>query len=276
MHAPTILASSVDDPEALRTLVDKLQTRNAPLWYLAYGSNLSSETFIEKRKIRPLAAKNVFVRELELTFDLPGLPYLEPRFANSRIAANSGHVECHLGGCIGEKREQGASRRSKSEEDVRGEFGGLIGVAYLVTPEDFAQVVKTEGGGAGYEVMAAKAEVLEKDVKDSICLTGEAFEVITLCASPSQTRGTTGYPSLRYITIIRTGARGAKLADYSTSYVLQNYRTQLTSTICRLPGQLSSLHHQNHPTEDRKSTFRCDLETYYNVPHNHRIPYPGR
>jgi hypothetical protein len=45
--------------------------------YLAYGSNLSSETFRKTRGIVPISQVNVLVPGLTLTFDLPGLPYLE-------------------------------------------------------------------------------------------------------------------------------------------------------------------------------------------------------
>jgi hypothetical protein len=51
--------------------------------YLAYGSNLSYETFQKGRGVKPLAQLNVQVPDLRLTFDLPGIPYAEPCFANS-------------------------------------------------------------------------------------------------------------------------------------------------------------------------------------------------
>lgn len=46
--------------------------------YLAYGSNLAAETFLVKRAIRPMSQVNVVVPELVMTFDLAGLPYVEP------------------------------------------------------------------------------------------------------------------------------------------------------------------------------------------------------
>ena len=52
--------------------------------YLAYGSNLSAETFKGNRGIRPLSAVNVHVPSLNLTFDLAGIPYIEPCFANTQ------------------------------------------------------------------------------------------------------------------------------------------------------------------------------------------------
>ena len=54
------------------------------IFYLAYGSNLSAETFQGKRGIRPISQLNVLVPELALTFDIPGIPYLEPCFANTK------------------------------------------------------------------------------------------------------------------------------------------------------------------------------------------------
>ncbi|KAI5866998.1 hypothetical protein GGS23DRAFT_615660 [Durotheca rogersii] len=50
--------------------------------YLAYGSNLSSSTFLRFRGIRPISQVNVSAPGLDLSFDLPGLPYWEPCFAN--------------------------------------------------------------------------------------------------------------------------------------------------------------------------------------------------
>lgn len=42
-----------------------------PLWYFAYGSNLDPRTFVGRRRMRPLAARNVQLRDYRLVFDLP-------------------------------------------------------------------------------------------------------------------------------------------------------------------------------------------------------------
>jgi len=42
-----------------------------PLWYFAYGSNLCRATFVERRGMRPLAARRARLDGHRLTFDLP-------------------------------------------------------------------------------------------------------------------------------------------------------------------------------------------------------------
>ncbi|KAK8055308.1 hypothetical protein PG993_000535 [Apiospora rasikravindrae] len=62
---------------------DPSSPKNARTYlYLAYGSNLSAETFLGVRGIRPLSKVNVSAPAFDLTFDLPGIPYREPCFAN--------------------------------------------------------------------------------------------------------------------------------------------------------------------------------------------------
>ncbi len=57
-----------------------------PLWYFAYGSNLDPRTFVGRRRMRPLAARNVQLRDYRLVFDLPvgpgqrGVANLLPEF----------------------------------------------------------------------------------------------------------------------------------------------------------------------------------------------------
>ncbi|KAK4192853.1 hypothetical protein QBC35DRAFT_483556 [Podospora australis] len=132
-------------------------TRPTPptVLYLAYGSNMCAKTFLGMRGIRPITQLNVSAPSLDLTFDLPGLPYKEPCFANTAIRK------------LPEKppklppvpelplppspptpapphppfpTSNGAPTWNK----------GLYGVVYEVTKEDYAKIVATEGGGASY------------------------------------------------------------------------------------------------------------------------------
>lgn len=118
--------------------------QNATVNYLAYGSNLSRETFLDRRGIRPISQINVFVPSLRLTFDLPGIPYVEPCFANTfrrsphDSSLNEGPNEkSHL---VFRKPEYHKERWHKP----------LVGVLYTLTSEDYARVIATEGGGAAY------------------------------------------------------------------------------------------------------------------------------
>ncbi|KAI1399868.1 hypothetical protein F4819DRAFT_398079 [Hypoxylon fuscum] len=136
--------------------------------YLAYGSNLSSETFFRMRGIRPISQINVSAPGFDLVFDLPGLPYWEPCFSNVAprkipkppfpgdppknpfpppgtisdrqedvMAAGEGHAAMPL---LPSLPPDGGPTWSK----------GLYGVVYEVTREDYSRIIRTEGGGSSY------------------------------------------------------------------------------------------------------------------------------
>jgi hypothetical protein len=122
--------ASVDDPSAsAKTIL-----------YLAYGSNLCAETFLGRRGIRPLSQVNVSAPAFDLTFDLPGIPYNEPCFANTRPRK------------IPKPPVPGQPPLPPLPPGHGGPAWtkGLYGVVYEVTPEDYANIIKTEGGGQGY------------------------------------------------------------------------------------------------------------------------------
>jgi hypothetical protein len=152
-----------------------------PKWYLAYGSNLNSDVFLKRRKISPLEQKVVFAKGLELTFDINGPPYLEPRFANSRIAPPP-----------------------EKDVDLKDPWTGqgcLLGVAYLVTPEDFRTIIVTEGGGSSYQPVLVDSHVVAEGV-----ITEEIIQAYTLIST--RIRPSPAQPTLRYMTLLRKGARG--------------------------------------------------------------------
>ncbi|KAF8252692.1 hypothetical protein K440DRAFT_517567, partial [Wilcoxina mikolae CBS 423.85] len=148
-----------------------LEKSQENIFYLAYGSNLCSATFLGQRKIRPISSTNVRVPSLSLTFNLPGIAYLEPCFANV----------------------------SESPPNEEGWWkNGLIGVVYEVTPADFAKILATEGGGAAYRVHTATALPISG---------GEPITATTLLAPALRARDTRAQPSRRYLELIRLGAR---------------------------------------------------------------------
>ena len=111
--------------------------------YLAYGSNLCAETFQGQRGIRPLSQVNVVVPELAMTFDLAGLPYVEPCFANTKYRHTS------LPTSASEKSHLLPTRTPRYHKNRWKK--GLVGVVYEVTKEDYAHIIATEGGGASYQ-----------------------------------------------------------------------------------------------------------------------------
>ncbi|KAL0938587.1 gliotoxin biosynthesis protein [Colletotrichum truncatum] len=134
------------DPSAEKTVL-----------YLAYGSNLCAETFLGTRGIRPVSQVNVSAPSLSLVFDLPGVPYREPCFANTAPRKvpelpNPGNppklppIAPPLPPpATGKKAEEGTPT-----PDNLGWSKGLYGVVYEVTTSDYATIVATEGGGSSY------------------------------------------------------------------------------------------------------------------------------
>ncbi|KAJ5787674.1 hypothetical protein N7457_002664 [Penicillium paradoxum] len=144
--------------------VSESALREETVLYLAYGSNLASQTFRGMRGIKPLSQICVFVPELQLTFDLPGFPYMEPCFAgtNYRNISSSANDECEpeddqTDGLEGEYLSEkaalmGRTRHAKvvSGDHKPGWHKPLVGVVYEVTLADYAKIIATEGGGRGY------------------------------------------------------------------------------------------------------------------------------
>ncbi|RAL02441.1 uncharacterized protein BO80DRAFT_423869 [Aspergillus ibericus CBS 121593] len=121
--------------------------------YLAYGSNLCSETFLGKRGIKPLSQINVIVPGLWLTFDLPGIPYIEPCFAATRLRKPPSEKENSSKIANNESDGKAALETShliQKTPDYNSNMP-LIGVVYEVTLTDYARIIATEGGGRGYE-----------------------------------------------------------------------------------------------------------------------------
>ena len=219
--------------------------------YLAYGSNLSASTFLGVRGIKPLSSLNVLVPSLALTFDLPGLPYGEPCFANT-------------------KRRDPSQKASTSIFDVEKSTPLLspepldwskpmIGVVYEVTPKDYAHIIATEGGGASYQDILVPCHAFP-DSYTSVSPVPSfpetpAFVAHTLFApykaptlpdpshlpwSEPQFRPSPDYaqPSLRYLSLIRTGAREHDLPTDYIAYLDSLHSYTITTTRQKIGGAL--------------------------------------
>jgi hypothetical protein len=197
--------------------------------YLGYGSNLAASTFKGSRGIKPLSAVNVLCPELKLTFDLPGMPYSEPCFANTALRDP-------------EEDTEAASQKSELTWTK-----GLVGVVYEVTPADYAHIIATEGGGASYQDVLVTCYPLEPGVHDVPDMhdlpRDKAFVAHTLFAPrkratppDNKNSGTAAssftklhehiaQPSPRYLGLLRTGANEHKLPTTYQAYLnsLQPY-----------------------------------------------------
>ena len=134
------------------------------VFYLAYGSNLCRETFQGRRGIKPLSAVNVVVPQLVMTFDLAGIPYTEPCFANSRYRNPSPTIELSTPITPSPTSKtspkpslasslDGASPRDLETKDYHKTrwHKGMVGVVYEVTLQDYTHIIATEGGGSAYQ-----------------------------------------------------------------------------------------------------------------------------
>jgi hypothetical protein len=240
-HAPTTtstrLSESLDDaPLDPSLLVQDLPRKNpalgATVLYLAYGSNLCRETFRKSRGIKPVSQVNVVVPELVMTFDLAGVPYTEPCFANTR------HRRLQ-----DPEREAGPDEKEGYHKDAW--HKGLVGVVYEVTLADYAHIIATEGGGASYEDVLVDCYTLPADPSTPVPRepSGNSFKAHTLFAPAALAskggrlaRPDPGYaqPSPRYLKLITDGADELTLPHEYQDYLHSIRGYQITTTKQRL------------------------------------------
>lgn len=225
-----LVASREEQPFDLNEFVEEKHAKSETVLYLAYGSNLSIEKFRGARGIKPLSQINVLVPSLRLTFDLPGIPYSEPCFANSakRDPANDPLED-------GNDAPRDLKRKRGYRKDAW--HKGMIGVVYEVTAEDYAHIIATEGGGSTYEdVLVDCHPFVSSDVNAPVERnpTTPSFKAHTLFApatlpgeEPPKDGGRIQRPrpgyaqaSARYLKLITDGAAELGLPGEYQQYLL--------------------------------------------------------
>lgn len=203
------------------------------LYYLAYGSNLSASTFKGRRGIKPLSATNVLCPGQVLVFDLNGIPYWEPCFANIREVALEEQSSIQRRITAARTPENVVKEYMTELEQLAARGSGqvwknaLIGVVYEVTEEDYAIIIRTEGGGAGYKDVEVDCYVLPKVNEHGISGPVTTIKAHTLRAPPNKTNSAcTSQPSPRYLGLLVTGAKGNSLPQAYINYLssLHAYR----------------------------------------------------
>lgn len=206
----SLTESPFDVPQLLQDVTNNTVEVEDTVLYLGYASNLSAETFRGKRGIRPLSQVNVVVPEIALTFNLPGVPYSEPCFANTRYRDTSNQAKRPI-----HHTDYHKDRWHK----------GLVGVVYEVTKKDFAHIIATEGGGSGYKDVLVDCYELDGNPREKVPAepNGSTFKAHTLFA-PVEERPDPSYaqPSPRYKKLMTDGA-----AEHSLPYEYQDFLHQL-------------------------------------------------
>jgi hypothetical protein len=221
--------------EPSKLLLDVAQSTSASretVLYLAYGSNLCRETFREKRGIKPVSQINVVVPQLVMTFDLPGVPYTEPCFGNTR------HRQVP-------PAENNPATTEKGEYHKDTWRKGLVGVVYEVTLADYAHIIATEGGGSSYKDVLVDCYALPDNPNTVVPLlpSGTPFKAHTLFAPAALasrggrlTRPDPSYaqPSPRYLKLITDGADELTLPYEYQNYLHSIHGYRITTTQQRL------------------------------------------
>jgi len=185
------------------------------VFYLAYGSNLCAATFQGNRGIRPLSAINVVVPELELVFNLPGLPYLEPCYASTRFRClDTLPKQLQSITLPSEVDALLASSELEESKDIATASAwtkGCVGVVYELMPEDYAHIIATEGGGSSYaDIEVSCFPLPQRTSTVPRHPQGSSFKVHTLFARSDglARKGRDGWaqPSKRYLGLVTTGA----------------------------------------------------------------------
>ncbi|POS75432.1 hypothetical protein DHEL01_v206174 [Diaporthe helianthi] len=159
------------------------------VWYVAYGSNMSSTKFTGSRGIVPIATTRVRIPGFELAMETPGVPYSEPSFASIT------------------PRKRADLEKGIYQPDV-------IGVAYLLQAQQYERVIASEGGGIAYKDIEVQCEPLGADDR---CKLGERVQMRTLGTILMRRPAPT--PSERYMSILTDGAQEAKLPrSYQRSF----------------------------------------------------------
>lgn len=156
-----------------------------------------------------------------MTFNLPGIAYLEPRFANVRLVTETPEATAQV--------PQGY-RDGQEDNDPE---PPLVGVVYEVTPTDFAVIIATEGGGATYHDVVVDCFPISSSPSLS---SAEPLRAHTLLAPSSKTRQGRAQPSARYLGLI---AAGAAQHDFPLSYRnhIARYRPYQTSSVRQRIGR---------------------------------------
>ncbi len=232
--------------------LSKDPSQPSTVFYLAYGSNLSSQTFQGRRGIHPISQTNVVVPELVMTFDLAGLPYIEPCFANTRYRSEPTPISASYAQSPSlsdpEKANSPTTEATPDYHKTRW-HKGLVGVVYEVTPTDYAHIIATEGGGASYQDVLVTCYTLPPST--SIVPphpTNDPFKAHTLYSpisppgtNPPKTGGrfsrpdpNYAQPSARYLKLIMDGADEHGLPQEYKTYLHQLQPYTITSQKQRL------------------------------------------
>ncbi|KAI1295220.1 hypothetical protein EDD11_007948 [Mortierella claussenii] len=175
------------------------------VWYLAYGSNMDPKVLTGRRKIQPIESVSVIVPGYWLSFDIGGIPFIEPCFASilkmdpTRLSSKSYAQQVHARTQYGREflwDETHPDHPERSYPPV------LQGVAHRITLRDWQLVIQSEGGWGhdvptGYNQIKIDCKIVDDTKKHIVAHVLEArpLSVKTHCQ-----------PTVRYKNLLINGA----------------------------------------------------------------------
>ncbi len=121
----------------------RIMNRAKKILYFGYGSNMSTQYLIKRRKIIPHESKVGVLKDYQLIMNMEGPNFLEPSFANIR-------------NCKGVKVE---------------------GVVHEIDEEDLQKIVNTEGEDYKLAKLSVSVEGVSKTAYTLIYLTDQAKDI---------------------------------------------------------------------------------------------------
>ncbi|CAI2170159.1 190_t:CDS:2, partial [Funneliformis geosporum] len=224
-----LLTMIIIDKDILKANIT-LPPESEYVWYLGYGSNMSKKTLERMRKVKPRKSIACTVPNYFLSFDIYGQPYFEPAFASIYPHPLHSHSkssityeyakDIHNHCCPGLPFKFNPEAPEKSLPPI------LNGILYLISKQEYQHILNTEGGwgygdlGHGYKAI------------DVECITYDNQKLIAKTLSSQSASVEAGcQPSLRYLNLLRVGAKEHNLSPDYQDYLnsLKHFEISTTS-----------------------------------------------
>ncbi|GJJ77687.1 hypothetical protein EMPS_10046 [Entomortierella parvispora] len=200
------------------------------IWHLSYGSNMCPSVLSGRRKIKPIESRPVIVPGYWLSFDIGGLPFVEPCYASilkmdparmhQRIYAQFVHDRTKFG----QEFVWDETHPEKSYPPV------LQGVVHRISEYDWQKIIQSEGGWGhdvptGYDQIDVDCRVYEPH-SSAASTAGEHISAKVLIARPLSIK-TQCQPSARYKNLLTSGA-----AHHGLDPAYQRYLSSIVPYEC--------------------------------------------
>ncbi|KAF9971799.1 hypothetical protein BGZ73_005148 [Actinomortierella ambigua] len=204
------------------------------VWYLAYGSNMDPSVLTGRRKITPIESVAVKVPDYWLSFDIAGVPFVEPCFGSILKKDKSRLDDREYAYEVYTRTRYGTEFRWDPKNPEASYPPDLQGVIHRITVADWQQVIRTEGGWGhdiptGYDMIDVECFPYSTKGRDTTTNTIDFSRSVmakVLIARPLSIRSHC-QPTARYLGLLTTGA---EIHGLEPSY--QNYLSSLVPYEC--------------------------------------------